>query len=63
VHNTADLPTSPDSFTATFADDTAVVATDSDPATASQKLQTISSLFNPGYVIGELKLMRLSQSM
>jgi hypothetical protein len=36
---TADLPTSPDSFTATFADYTAVVATDSDPATASQKLQ------------------------
>jgi hypothetical protein len=38
--STADLPTSPDSLTATFADDTAVVATDSDPATASQKLQT-----------------------
>jgi hypothetical protein len=37
---TADLPTSPDSFTATFADGTAVVATDSDLATASQKLQT-----------------------
>jgi hypothetical protein len=36
---TADHPT-PDSFTSTFADDTAVVATDSDPATASQKLQT-----------------------
>jgi hypothetical protein len=36
---TADLPTSPGSITATFADDTAVVATDSDPATASQKLQ------------------------
>jgi hypothetical protein len=37
---TADLPTSPDSFTATFASDTAVVATDSDPASASKKLQT-----------------------
>jgi hypothetical protein len=37
---TADLPASPDSFIATFADDTAVVATDSDPANASQKLQT-----------------------
>jgi hypothetical protein len=37
---TADLPTSPESTTATFADDTAVVATDSDPAIASQKLQT-----------------------
>jgi hypothetical protein len=37
---TADLPTSPDSFTATFADDTAVVATESDTASASQKMQT-----------------------
>jgi hypothetical protein len=36
----SDIPTSPDSFTATFADDTAVVAADSDPATASHKLQT-----------------------
>jgi hypothetical protein len=36
---TADLPTSPDSITATFADDTAVIATGYDPATASQKLQ------------------------
>jgi hypothetical protein len=33
--NTADLPTSPESTTATFADDTAVPATDSDPAIAS----------------------------
>jgi hypothetical protein len=37
---TADLPTSPESTTATFADDTAEVAMDSDPAIASQKLQT-----------------------
>jgi hypothetical protein len=37
---TADLPTSPESTTATFADNTAVVAMDSDPAIASQKLQT-----------------------
>jgi hypothetical protein len=36
---TADLPTSPESITATFADNTAVLATDSDPAIASQKLQ------------------------
>jgi hypothetical protein len=35
-----DLSTSPDSFTAIFADDTAVVATDSDPAAASHKLET-----------------------
>jgi hypothetical protein len=36
----ADLVTSPESTTATFADDTTVLAMDSDPATASQKLQT-----------------------
>jgi hypothetical protein len=37
---TADLSTSPESTTATFANDTAVVATDSDSAIASHKLQT-----------------------
>jgi hypothetical protein len=37
---TADLPTSSQSTTATFADDTAVLAMDSDTAIASQKLQT-----------------------
>jgi hypothetical protein len=37
---TADLPTSPGSTTATFADDTAVATMDSDPAIASKKLQT-----------------------
>jgi hypothetical protein len=37
---TADLPSSPTTTIATFADDTAVLATDSDPAVASQKLQT-----------------------
>jgi hypothetical protein len=37
---TVDLPTSPECTTATFANDTAVVATNSDPAIASQKLQT-----------------------
>jgi hypothetical protein len=36
---TADLTTSPATTTATFADDTAILATDSDPAIASQKLQ------------------------
>jgi hypothetical protein len=35
---TADLPTSPATITATFADDTAILALDSDPATASLKL-------------------------
>jgi hypothetical protein len=37
---TADLPTSTESTTATFANDTVVLATDSDPGIASQKLQT-----------------------
>jgi hypothetical protein len=37
LHN---LPISTESTTAKFADDTAVLATDSDPAIASQKLQT-----------------------
>jgi hypothetical protein len=37
---TAHLSTSPESTTVTIADDSAVVATDSDPAIASQKLQT-----------------------
>jgi hypothetical protein len=37
---TADLPTSPDSTIATFADDTVILATDPDPVIASQKLQT-----------------------
>jgi histone H2A len=37
---TADLPTSPESTTATSADNTAVVATDSDPVIASYKLHT-----------------------
>jgi hypothetical protein len=36
----ADLPTSPESTTATFSYDNAVLATDSDAAIASQKLQT-----------------------
>jgi hypothetical protein len=37
---TANKPTSSDSTIATFADDTAILATDPDPAVASLKLQT-----------------------
>jgi hypothetical protein len=37
---TTDLWTSPESTTATFADDTAVIAIDNDPTIASHKLQT-----------------------
>jgi hypothetical protein len=40
---TANLPTSPESTTATIADDTVVAATDSDPAIASHKLQGAAS--------------------
>jgi hypothetical protein len=36
---TADLPTTNNTTTATFADDTALLATNSDPALASQQLQ------------------------
>jgi hypothetical protein len=39
VYPRAGLLTSTESTTATFADDTAVLATDSDPGIASQKLQ------------------------
>jgi hypothetical protein len=38
--HTSDLPTSPDTITATFTDDTAVLAMDPDPTIASHKLQT-----------------------
>jgi hypothetical protein len=41
---TADLPTSPEYTTATFADNTVVLAADSVPAIASQKLQSNTGL-------------------
>jgi hypothetical protein len=44
--HTADLPTSPEYTTATSADDTAVLATDSVPSIASQKLQSNTGLNN-----------------
>jgi hypothetical protein len=37
---TADLPTSPGTLTATFADDTSILTTDNDPVVAPQLLQT-----------------------
>jgi hypothetical protein len=50
---TADLATSPESTTATFADDTAVLATDSNSAIASQKLQTNLLAIQTGLRNGE----------
>jgi hypothetical protein len=45
--------TSPESTTVTFAHDTAVVATDSGPAIASQKLQTNLAAFHNRIKNGE----------
>jgi hypothetical protein len=39
THYTSDLPTSQKTVTSTFADDTGIVAKDSDPTTASRNLQ------------------------
>jgi hypothetical protein len=50
---TADLPTSPESTTTTCPNDTAVLAMDSDPAIASQKLQTDLLASNTGLKNGE----------
>jgi hypothetical protein len=46
---TADLSTSPESAAAKFADDTAVLTTDSDPAIASHKLQTNLLVIQPWF--------------
>jgi hypothetical protein len=54
---TADLPTSPESSTATFADDTAVIAMYSDSAIASQKLKPTYLQSKMDLKNGELKLM------
>jgi hypothetical protein len=43
---TNDLPTSDNTTTATFADDTAVLATHEDPAIASMKLQATINKFD-----------------
>jgi hypothetical protein len=53
---TADLLTSPESTTATFAVDTAALAMESDPAIASQKLQTNLAAIQNWFKNGELKL-------
>jgi hypothetical protein len=42
----ADLPTSPEFTTAIFDDNTAVLATESEPAITAQKLQTKTGLNN-----------------
>jgi hypothetical protein len=52
---TNDLPTSDNTTTATFADDTAIVATCEDPATASMKPKSPSIRLTIGRINGELK--------
>jgi hypothetical protein len=59
---TADQLTSPESTTATFADDTELVATDSDPAIAPHKLQTNYLQSKTGLRNGEWKLTDPSRS-
>jgi hypothetical protein len=59
---TAGLPTSPESTIATFADDAAVLATDSDPAIASHKLQTNQLAIQNWFKNGEWKLTNPSRS-
>jgi hypothetical protein len=49
LYITADLPISPESMTATFANDTAVVAKNTDPAIASQHLQINLAAFKTGF--------------
>jgi hypothetical protein len=60
---TADLPSSSEYATTTFADDTAVVAMDSDPAIASQKLQTDLLAIKNWFKNGEWKPTNPSRSM
>jgi hypothetical protein len=55
-------PASPKSTTATFANNTAVVATDSDPAIASKKLETNLAAIQNWFKNRELKLMDLWRS-
>jgi hypothetical protein len=54
---TADLPTSPDAMTATYADDTAVLATDYNPAMASQKLQNSLRAIQESFTKWTLKVI------
>jgi hypothetical protein len=51
----ADLPTSDNTTIATFADDTALLAIDSDPALASQKLQQHLDSYKNGLENGKLR--------
>jgi hypothetical protein len=59
---TAKLPTSPGSTTANFADDTAAVSMDSDPAIASKKLQTDLFAIQSWFKNGERKPTNPSRS-
>jgi hypothetical protein len=59
---TADLPTSPATTIATFADDTAVLASDSDTAIASQQLQPTSTQSKPGSTSGACRPTHFNRS-
>jgi hypothetical protein len=59
---TANLANSPDFTTATFADNNGVLAMDSDPAIASEKLQTNLLEIQNWFKNGEQKLTDPSQS-
>jgi hypothetical protein len=59
---TADLPTSPDSTIATFANDTSVLATDPDPTIAIHKLQTSLHAIQHWLTKWQLKANRLKST-
>jgi hypothetical protein len=58
---TSDLPYSPNTTTATFANDAAVLALDSNPTIASQKLQNSLDAINNGFPNGDYKQIELNR--
>jgi len=59
---TADLPTTPNTITANFADDTAVLATNADPVIAAHKLQTALTDIQHWFTKWRLKANELKSS-
>ena len=56
---TADIPTTEDTFIATYADDTAILTTSTDPGTTSNKLQERNNLtlFKTGSMLTKQNLL------